>query len=1370
MISSVFNTACLASSGLPVLKYLKITPTDGLANKTVFNIELELDTQAEYVFIDFKDGGEWGYTEYFFTHPDNRYTFERIFEKVAVREYRIYAQTDDGKQVSLHSGSLRIKDSGKETGVFEFRSERTGGINNANSDEYDETDKSNEHIEHIQANEYDAGKIGTFSINKVIPECICLQQSAPVSFLVSCSGMEISDIVKYSGELLKQKQKVIGFDLKVENQNTLSFCIDEIGMLEEGVYSLNITSDKGVSGILNSCITIVSQMNVCKFEIGNIVVEADKIVDCIDRPEVKIASGNVRINSQIVCTSDVEINTRYKSVKGDGKLYINCTGYTAEDVQTPFTICDNGSFNISCVTGEIKVEDSEKFAYLAGNKFDVKTYTITKDDGLNIDFKLFGFTDMLRVLVLDTESLKYLPKIKTFSVSANIKDNVFKVVTDVEGKIPCIFKLSGIKFLKFFEFGDLKFKYDSENDVFTSEAAVKIGNSKSKFLPQLPQLQLIGGIAIKDGKVSINKIAGKGTGYNAPIDSTGLFLNSVEISADNMFTKPFTVSLLSQLSGGPKIKVLSKNYSLLTIYDAGIEMNITDLEASLVGKLKLLNFDRALSTCKASISLKNGAAIEGNIDLLVINGKLYMWFKSRDDFGGKINGYFTIPSEVPVIGGTTLSGAEFLIENSKNKGLYAYSNINIWKDITVSAEYYFETNRIKVASNLFNNKLSGSAYTLKEYDSPFFASLYAMPLGYKPSDCKYIDIPSGIGEALIKIDWEGNDSDFNLMLPNGTIVKYEEAQSDSDKLFYLNNLVMKQAAYFLQNPDLGRYCILPERPGCIIRNVELYNINVCPEISYIYADESDSGKILIRCGIKDDDEKHDISLYYDTDNIGYDGELIAGITGTDGAKVQTEWDVSDLIKNNYYIYAKVCDGTNAPVLSYCTDSIYAGGANGLPAPQNLTAYSDGEGIHVNWDDEYNIDTMAYVVQVSVKEQPSKVVKEVVCPITQCLINVQRGLTYLIRVRSMDNDKNVSGLYSEYEVFHIKNPAENVVLDEIPEGIVNNSILRLKGSNSNTVLLCAKLNGNPVCEFCDKMFNVPIELREGVNYVSLECIDDGVEENIYKGKVVLISNPSYITVNGIMQNHTTFEDTINIEGETDGNHVQINGQKINVQNGKFHEAINLVKGNNTIEIAAANAAGFKCVKTFNIIMMDKQELMDKYYSDIEGHWAQDVIERMRARNIMFDKGFKEFAPDSCVSRGETAAFIVNLLCIDEDYKVQPFKDVELTYKFREHIIKAYNNRLIRGYLAEYFPDNNINRQDLCVILFNVLNYCGVQCSESECLPFKDEQDISQYAKQSVNAVYEKGIINGKPGLLFDPAANASRAETAVMLERLIRVIE
>ena len=77
--------------------------------------------------------------------------------------------------------------------------------------------------------------------------------------------------------------------------------------------------------------------------------------------------------------------------------------------------------------------------------------------------------------------------------------------------------------------------------------------------------------------------------------------------------------------------------------------------------------------------------------------------------------------------------------------------------------------------------------------------------------------------------------------------------------------------------------------------------------------------------------------------------------------------------------------------------------------------------------------------------------------------------------------------------------------------------------------------------------------------------------------------------------------------------------------------------------------------------------------------------------------------------------------------------------------------------------------MCVIFVRFLEYMGFDISEiPEALPFADEHAISSWAAQAVKLCRSLGIVNGKSGNIFDPAADATRAECCAMFIRLIKI--
>ena len=81
------------------------------------------------------------------------------------------------------------------------------------------------------------------------------------------------------------------------------------------------------------------------------------------------------------------------------------------------------------------------------------------------------------------------------------------------------------------------------------------------------------------------------------------------------------------------------------------------------------------------------------------------------------------------------------------------------------------------------------------------------------------------------------------------------------------------------------------------------------------------------------------------------------------------------------------------------------------------------------------------------------------------------------------------------------------------------------------------------------------------------------------------------------------------------------------------------------------------------------------------------------------------------------------------------------------------------------------RDLAVILYRYAKFKGLALlTARDYAGFNDNGDISGYAQAAVEAFYRTGIIEGKPGGIFDPKGTATRAEVAAILHRLLQLAE
>ena len=125
----------------------------------------------------------------------------------------------------------------------------------------------------------------------------------------------------------------------------------------------------------------------------------------------------------------------------------------------------------------------------------------------------------------------------------------------------------------------------------------------------------------------------------------------------------------------------------------------------------------------------------------------------------------------------------------------------------------------------------------------------------------------------------------------------------------------------------------------------------------------------------------------------------------------------------------------------------------------------------------------------------------------------------------------------------------------------------------------------------------------------------------------------------------------------------------------------------------------------------------------------------------------------------------------------FTDVASGVWYTEAVIWAAANDIVNGYGDGRFgPTDSITREDLATIIMRFLNMTGTSISVTQqYIPFGDEESIAVYAKGAIQTLCKLGIINGVSidihgQTIIDPKGNATRAQTAAILNRFTLILE
>ena len=173
------------------------------------------------------------------------------------------------------------------------------------------------------------------------------------------------------------------------------------------------------------------------------------------------------------------------------------------------------------------------------------------------------------------------------------------------------------------------------------------------------------------------------------------------------------------------------------------------------------------------------------------------------------------------------------------------------------------------------------------------------------------------------------------------------------------------------------------------------------------------------------------------------------------------------------------------------------------------------------------------------------------------------------------------------------------------------------------------------------------------------------------------------------------------------------------------------------------------------------------TDIAGHWAEEYIASLYEKSIVSGSGEGKFNPDSNITRAEFIQILYNMSNMTSDGS-QSFKDVKAGDWFSQAVAWAVNFGITSGTSEDTFsPYEKITREQMAAMIYRYATLMGADWQTSETGEFADEGEIAEYAKYQVRWAKGEGIISGRPDGSFGPKDNATRAESAAMLSRLVK---
>ncbi|MCL1873255.1 MAG: S-layer homology domain-containing protein [Clostridiales bacterium] len=205
-----------------------------------------------------------------------------------------------------------------------------------------------------------------------------------------------------------------------------------------------------------------------------------------------------------------------------------------------------------------------------------------------------------------------------------------------------------------------------------------------------------------------------------------------------------------------------------------------------------------------------------------------------------------------------------------------------------------------------------------------------------------------------------------------------------------------------------------------------------------------------------------------------------------------------------------------------------------------------------------------------------------------------------------------------------------------------------------------------------------------------------------------------------------------------------------------------------------------------------------FTDVaESAWYYEYIKSVYDLGLMNGTGDTTFSPNLSVTRGMLVTVLHRMEDTPEVEEPASFSDVSAGTWYTDAVAWAEAEGIVEGYPDGTFkPNQNVSRQELATVLLRYAKFIGKeQISSSpddpviedgdeeeaddetlgivpitaglgDDLDFVDAAKIGDWAKEGVAFCAKNGIIEGRPGKIFDPAAFATRGEFAAMLHRFL----
>ncbi len=166
-----------------------------------------------------------------------------------------------------------------------------------------------------------------------------------------------------------------------------------------------------------------------------------------------------------------------------------------------------------------------------------------------------------------------------------------------------------------------------------------------------------------------------------------------------------------------------------------------------------------------------------------------------------------------------------------------------------------------------------------------------------------------------------------------------------------------------------------------------------------------------------------------------------------------------------------------------------------------------------------------------------------------------------------------------------------------------------------------------------------------------------------------------------------------------------------------------------------------------------------------HWAQDAIDAVVAKGIMDYPEKDNFQMERLVTRAEFIYYVAKAAGLVEVSYQNEFADVNSEDYYAKMLQSAVNAGIISKDI-NFYPNRNVSREEICKIVTLAAKAYSEEGSLENLDNYTDKTNMANWAVPYIKAAVNSGLLIGVSETEFMPKGMVTRAQTAVIIKRIL----